>query len=280
MPRAAPRSLAYSSSSQTAASAYRLAVVMNSQRSEASRNWWAKSRCADTTESMSGVSSRATPLGMPSLAASTRSPSRPDRASPSWRTRGTVGRNTFSANQSASSGWQASTGLFVVGRRIPVALTWAPDDAVDQRRLARAGRAHQRDQDGGLGLADPGQEIVVDLAEQLAPLRPGGFRALGLIDQVHVHDPAPEREQGRLELPGIDPAMPPPLRRPPELRVRAAAGPEPGGAAGGGPGRTGSTAGAASAPVARADAAARPCPSVIALLSLPFVRRDDSGRPG
>ena len=126
MPSAAPRSLAYSSSSHTAASAYRLAVVMNSHRSEASRNWWANSRCACTTESMSGVSSSATPLGMPSFAASTSSPSRPDRASPSWRTRGTVGRNTFSANQSTSSGWQASTGLLVVGRRMPVLLTWTP----------------------------------------------------------------------------------------------------------------------------------------------------------
>ena len=99
---------------------------MNSHRSEASRNWYAKSRCACTTESMSGVSSSATPLGMPSLAASTSRPSLPDRASPSWRTRGTVGRKTFSANQPTSSGWQASTGLLVVGRRMPVMLTWAP----------------------------------------------------------------------------------------------------------------------------------------------------------
>ena len=37
-----------------------------------------------------------------------------------------MGRKLFSANQSMSSGWQARTGLLVVGRRTPVALTWAP----------------------------------------------------------------------------------------------------------------------------------------------------------
>ena len=63
---------------------------------------------------------------MPSLEASTSRPSRPGMARPSCRTRGRVGRKTFSANQSASSGWQASTGLLVVGRRMPVALTGWP----------------------------------------------------------------------------------------------------------------------------------------------------------
>ena len=63
---------------------------------------------------------------MPSVAASTSSPSRPGRARPSWRTRGRLGRKLFSANHSTSSGWQASTGLFVVGRRTPVALTGIP----------------------------------------------------------------------------------------------------------------------------------------------------------
>jgi hypothetical protein len=32
----------------------------------------------------------------------------------------------FSANQCMSSGWQASTGELVVGRRTPVWLTWVP----------------------------------------------------------------------------------------------------------------------------------------------------------
>ena len=75
---------------------------------------------------MSGVSSSAMPRGMPSLAASTSRPSRPGRASPSCLTRGSVGRKLFSANQSMSSGWQARTGLLVVGRRTPVVLTCAP----------------------------------------------------------------------------------------------------------------------------------------------------------
>ena len=75
---------------------------------------------------MSGVSSSAMPLGMPSLAARTSRPSRPGRARPSCLTRGSVGRKLFSANQSMSSGWQASTGLLVVGRRTPVALTRVP----------------------------------------------------------------------------------------------------------------------------------------------------------
>ena len=122
----ASRSLACCSSSQTAASAYRLALVMNSHRSDASRNWCANSRCAWTTESMSGVSSRATPSGMPSFSASTSSPSRPGMARPCCRTRGSVGRKTFSANHLASLGWQASTGLLVVGLRVPVLLTWVP----------------------------------------------------------------------------------------------------------------------------------------------------------
>ncbi len=75
---------------------------------------------------MSGVSSSAIPLVIPSLAASTSSPSRPGLARPSWRTRGSVGRNMFSANQWMSSGWQARTGELVVGRLTPVWLTWVP----------------------------------------------------------------------------------------------------------------------------------------------------------
>ena len=63
---------------------------------------------------------------IPSLAASTSRPSRPGLARPSWRTRGSVGRNMFSANQPMSSGWQASTGEFVVGLLTPVRLTWVP----------------------------------------------------------------------------------------------------------------------------------------------------------
>jgi hypothetical protein len=63
---------------------------------------------------------------MPSLAASTSSPSRPGLARPSWRTRGSVGRNMFSANQWMSSGWQARTGELVVGRLTPVWLTCVP----------------------------------------------------------------------------------------------------------------------------------------------------------
>jgi hypothetical protein len=87
------------------------------------------------------------------------------------------------------------------------------DDAVDQRRLARAGGPDQGHQQRRAGLAHPGQQVVVDLAEQLDPLGPGGLGAGGLEDQADVHDPAAQFEQGRFEQPGIDPAVPPGLRR-------------------------------------------------------------------
>src|SRR6201999_2993228 len=40
-------------------------------------------------------------------------------------------------------------------------------DAVDQSGLARSGGANQGDQDGRGGLPDSGQQVVVDVAEQL-----------------------------------------------------------------------------------------------------------------
>ena len=207
MPRAAPRSLACCSSSQTGASAYRLALVMNSQRSEASRNWWANSWCACTTESMSGVSSSATPLRHALAGGQHEQPvaARPGQAllaDPGQRGQehvlgepvdvvGVAGQHRAVRRRAAHAG-RADLGA---------------DDAVDQRGLARAGGADQGDQDGRRGLPDPGQQVVIDLAEQLGAfgLDLGGTGDLE--DQRDGGDPLPEVEQGRLEQAGVHPGV-------------------------------------------------------------------------
>ena len=120
-----PRSAAVRSRSQGTASAYRAAVVTKSQRSAADNSCVAMARLAETTESMSGASSRAMPAG--SVVDST-SRTVPDWLSPvSWPvTRASPGRMRASANQCRSSGWCTSTGEVVVGRSTPDRLTSAP----------------------------------------------------------------------------------------------------------------------------------------------------------
>ena len=82
-------------------------------------------RFAETTESMSGASSRAMPGGR---VLDSTSRTVPAWLSPvSWPvTRARPGRMRASANQCRSSGWCTSTGEVVVGRSTPGRLTRAP----------------------------------------------------------------------------------------------------------------------------------------------------------
>ena len=59
------------------------------------------------------------------------------------------------------------------------------DDAVHQGRLPRPGGADQRHQHGGGGPADPGQQVVIDLAEQLGAF---GLYLGGTRDLEHQRD--------------------------------------------------------------------------------------------
>lgn len=79
------------------------------------------------------------------------------------------------------------------------------DDAVDQRRLARPGRADQGDQERCGGLADTGQQVVVNLAEQLDALGGDLIGTRNVEDQWDGGDPLVQVEQGRFEKPGVDP---------------------------------------------------------------------------
>ena len=154
-----------------------------------------------------GCRAARSPWTCPRLAASTSSPSRPGRARPSCRTRGSVGRNMFSANQWMSSGWQASTGR--VGGRPPYPgrADLRADDAVDQGGLAGPGGADQGHQQRRGGPPHPGQQVVVDLAEQLAPFGGDLVGAGDVKDQRDGRDPLAQVQQGRLEQPGVDPDL-------------------------------------------------------------------------
>src|SRR5262245_12982834 len=81
----------------------------------------------------------------------------------------------------------------------------AAHDAVYQRGLARSGRADQGHQDRGTGLAQPRQEVVADLAEQVAPLLPRLLHPRNLQRQRGRDDGLAQREDRRLEEPGIHP---------------------------------------------------------------------------
>ena len=82
-----------------------------------------------------------------------------------------------------------------------------PDDAVHQGRLAGAGRADQGHQHRRGGPADPGQQVVIDLAEQLGAfgLHPGGIGDLE--HQGHRGDPFAQVEQSGFEQARVDPDM-------------------------------------------------------------------------
>src|SRR5581483_9804039 len=73
------------------------------------------------------------------------------------------------------------------------------DDAVDQGGLARAGGADERDQDGRGGPADPRQQVVVNLAEELGAFGLDLVGAVDLEDERDGGDPLSEVEQGGLE---------------------------------------------------------------------------------
>jgi hypothetical protein len=78
-----------------------------------------------------------------------------------------------------------------------------PDDAVDQGRFTRPGRADQSDQDRGARFAQPRQQVVVDLAEQLAPLRAGLLGSGGLQRQLGGDDRLAQREDRGLDQLGV-----------------------------------------------------------------------------
>ena len=120
------RSDALCRKSHGTASAYRAAVVTNSQRSAAASSWVARSRFASTTESMSGASRIARPCGTVSAATNRSWPgsSVPPGLSP--LDRAIPGRTRSPANHSASAGWWIRTGDRVVGRSTPGSLTTLP----------------------------------------------------------------------------------------------------------------------------------------------------------
>ena len=72
---------------------------------------------------------------------------------------------------------QTSTGERVVGRSTPAVVTGAPDEAVDERGLAGAGGAADDGEQRGAQVAQPGQQVVVDLVDDArgrrATRRPG-----------------------------------------------------------------------------------------------------------
>jgi hypothetical protein len=78
-------------------------------------------------------------------------------------------------------------------------------DAVHQRRLSGPGGADQGHQDGGRRPAHPGQQVIIDLAEELGAF---GFHRGGtgdLEDEGDRGDPLPEVEQGGFEQPRVYP---------------------------------------------------------------------------
>jgi hypothetical protein len=79
------------------------------------------------------------------------------------------------------------------------------DDAVHQRRLARPGRTHQRHEERRRGLTNPGQQVVVDLAEQFGALSRDLFRTGDVEHQRDGGDPLVQVQQGRLKEPGVHP---------------------------------------------------------------------------
>src|SRR6266702_3649434 len=205
MPSDASRSLASFSRSQTTASAYRLAVVTNSHRSEASRNCRANWRWAATTESMSGVSSSAMPRGIPSLVASTSSPSRPGLAllpySRQRRQEDVLREPSDVLGMAGEHGTVRGRPANARGAHL------APGDAVQQRGLARAGRPDHGDEDRRARLPQPREQVVVDLADQSLALSPGRLDPPEVEQQLRPADRVAQFEQRGLELARVDPGM-------------------------------------------------------------------------
>ena len=94
--------------------------------------------------------------------------------------RASLGKIRWSSNQRTSSGWQASTGARVVGRRTPAGLTSVPTRLfrivdlpapVEPPTTIKSGRVH---------LPEPRQEIVVDLGDGVVARPPSLARAVQL----------------------------------------------------------------------------------------------------
>ena len=113
---------------------------------------------------MSGESRSARPAG--SAGVGTSWSDRPARRCRPSRAagRGGSGRPRTSARR---PGWQASTGARVVGRSTPAGADDGADEAVHERRLARAGRAADDDQRGRLHLPQTREEVVVHLGDEV-----------------------------------------------------------------------------------------------------------------
>ena len=104
-----------------------------------------------------------------------------------------------------SSGWQASTGRVGGGPPDARLADLGADDAVHQRRLAGAGRADERHEQRRGRLADPGQQVVVDLAEQLGAFGGDLFGAGDVEHERNGGDPLAQVQQGRFEQARVNP---------------------------------------------------------------------------
>ena len=141
--------------------------MTKSHRSAAASSCAASSRLASTTESMSGASRRASPGGQRDgdgdrAAACRRSPRRRHRSA-----RVRPGSTRVSENQRHVVG-VADEHRGAGGRaQHPGGGDRRADQAVDQRGLAGAGRAADDGEQRGVEAAQPGQQVVVELADEL-----------------------------------------------------------------------------------------------------------------
>ena len=195
MATAVPRSAAVRSRSHGTASAYRAAVVTNSHRSAADSSWVASSRLAETTESMSGASSRASPAGRVDEAAR--------RTVPGWSPAGVDAGHPGQPGEDAVA-LEPGGVVGVVdehrgGRRRPQHARPAdllPDDRVDQGGLAGPGRAADDGEQRRVEGPQPGQDVVVELGEQLAPSGLGAGASGDVEGQRRSHDLLPQNLDG------------------------------------------------------------------------------------
>ena len=167
--RAVPRSRAACSSSHGTASAYRAAVVTNSQASAAASSCRASVRFSSRTESMSGESSSASPSGRASVGARISVPAPPRRRWPA-RAPAARGRPRTTACPPGSARAPAPGSS---GAARPPRLTSRAEQAVHQRRLAGARRAADDHQQRRVELSQPRQQVVVDLARRARRARGG-----------------------------------------------------------------------------------------------------------